>query len=483
MKNISKRLLTFALVFAMLFSMCGNAFAVDANRTYSIGCKFVGEDYPKNDDFTPNVNSAYEKYSAMPYYDHHKILTPTRTNMLQKSGNGLRVICNKVVFLNSHGNYDSMIFKAGSGAEYLTGVYYGEDYTSPKTWTKYAGIKDVDTDMNYVKLITFAGCLTANADVTTYNLAYNARAEGATTSVGFKKNIISRFSTGPNWCRTYNEYLKQGHTVASALALASNYYGGGCDMDSYHIYGSTGTTLTAKKTTSSSSIKETESLQSTRVAGIQDIEEIFNKNINIPVSTENMKDAYGININEYDMDLNKIIESIMEINSDFNVNDYKLTVNIYSPETKSGIINFAYCIGENILTNKVYTVCIENNVAKNIFINKAFVTNTDVKQNNTKSQKIASLDTVSNENKLDLLVKNFELKNKNEIVDETSISGQVVSHDNKYFYDYYSDTLFYNDTVFYEDPQLDNCIVDKSITKYLRGTENEMLKGVEYLLK
>ena len=481
MNKFTKRLLAFMLAFAMLFSMCGNAFAVDANRTYSIGCKFVGEDYPKNDDFTPNVNSAYEKYSAMPYYTHYKSTFPTRTNMLNPQNSGLRMIGHKVVFLNSHGNYNCMSFKAGSGAEYLTGVYYGKDYTSPTSFNKYAGVKD--TDMTHVKLITFAGCLTANTDVTTYNLAYNANAEGAATSVGFKTNIISRFNTGPNWCRTYNEYLKQGHTVASALALASNYYGGGCDMDRYHIYGSTRTTLTAKKTTSSSSIKETESLQSTKATRIQDIEEIFNKNINIPVSTENMKDAYGININEYNMDLSEIIKSLKEINSDFNINDYKLTVNIYSPETKSGIINFAYCIDENILTNKVYTVCIENNVANNIFINKAFVTNTDVKRNDSKSQRIANLDTVSNENKLDLLVKNFKLNNKNEIVDESSVPGHVVSHENKYFYDYYSDTLYYNDTVFYEDPQLDNCIVDKSVTKYLRGTENEMLKGADYLLK
>ena len=68
-------LLVVILSFVMLFGVTESAFAVDANRTYSIGCKYIGGDHD-GDNFTGNVNNAYSEYSHMPYYSHYKSTMP-----------------------------------------------------------------------------------------------------------------------------------------------------------------------------------------------------------------------------------------------------------------------------------------------------------------------------------------------------------------------------------------------------------------------
>ncbi|MGI5824814.1 MAG: hypothetical protein ACOX7J_04500, partial [Bacillota bacterium] len=239
-------LLSILLSFTLFFGVVSNAFAVDPNRTYSIGCKYVGGDHD-GDDFTVNVNNAYANYSKMPYYSHYKCTMPTRNNMINNQDSGLRMIGHKVVFLNGHANYDNMVFKAGSGAVYRTGIYYGKDYTSPTTQNQYAGIQD--TNMNYVKLISFVGCKTASTSIN--NLAYNANIQGADSAVGFKNTIYTRTVAGENWCNAYNYYLRNGHSVLSALVLASDKYSIGTNLDEYRIYGSTATTLAAASTSSS----------------------------------------------------------------------------------------------------------------------------------------------------------------------------------------------------------------------------------------
>lgn len=453
-------LFSIILSFAIFFGAVGNAFAVDSNRTYSIGCKYVGGEH--DDDCTVNVNNAYANYSRMPYYSHYKSTIPTRNLMLNPCDSGLRPICHKVVFFNGHASYDHMVFKAGSGADYLTGVFYKEDFTSPTTYYKYAGIQDNDTNMNYVKLITFAGCKTANTNTTTYNLAYNAKAAGADTSVGFKNNIYSRTTDGINWCNAYNYYLRLGHSVASALVLASNQYGPGTGLDQYHIYGATNTTLTSASTSSSAS---TVTNMSDRISD----PEILTIDINIDVDVDKMYDAFGINIDEYELDLSEIINCIQKIDNNFNPNDYNLSVNIYAPQENSGVITFNYCIGDKILTNKTFSVIVENNKANQILLHKMFLDNQTGKINNP-----------VNENELLALVQNFEEKQENTVLSDSIINGSIESHEQKYIYNYQADVLYYQDSLCYEDPNLDNAIVDKHITKYLRGSEAVLLNVADF---
>lgn len=460
MKKLTRRLLIFTLTFAMLFSMCGNAFAVDANRTYSIGCKYVGGQHD-GDDCTPNVNNAYLNYSKMPYYSSFKSTMPTSSSMTKIfEDSGLRMIGHKVAFLNGHANWSCMVFQAKNETAYRTGIYYGEDGARTNEWGSFgfAGIQS--TNLNYSKLMTLVGCKTANTEKTTYNIAYNAHAKGSDTVVGFKTTIYSRPAQGQNWCNAYNYFLRLGHSVQSALILATEKYGIGNNLSQYHIYGSTATTITAKTAAKSSS----------EIAPSHLLDDImYVKDINVPMDTESMKDCCEVSVADSGIDLSGIIKGIKEIDDTFNPNDYKVTINIYAPQEKTGVITFNYCIGNKILTNKTYSIPIINNTANQILINKMFISN-----EKAKSGKLVSHDDkLSNE--LLSLVENFENQGKNNVMSENNINGKIESHDQNYIYDYHSDVLYYQDALCYEEPELYDTIVDKYTIKYLRGSEKDLL--------
>lgn len=97
------------LTFGVFFGFVTNAFAVNPNRTYSIGCKYVGGEHD-GDNFTENVNNAYANYSRMSNYYSLKSTMPSVTGMKSLQDSGLRMIGHKVVFLNGHGNCSCIVF-------------------------------------------------------------------------------------------------------------------------------------------------------------------------------------------------------------------------------------------------------------------------------------------------------------------------------------------------------------------------------------
>ncbi len=58
------------------------------------------------------------------------------------------------------------------------------------------------------------------------------------------------------------------------------------------------------------------------------------------------------------------------------------------------------------------------------------------------------------------------------------IAGKKIkSHEQTYFYDYYTDVLSYKDAVVYQEPLEDNVFVDDTVVTYLKGTETDMLNS------
>lgn len=317
--------------------------------------------------------------------------------------------------------------------------------------------------MDYVKLISFVGCKTANTDTTTYNIAYNANVKDADSSVGFKTEIYSRIATGVSWCNAYNYHLRNGHSVLSALILASDQYGDPCCLNKYHIYGSSTTTLTTASTTSSDAIDTIFNAADT-MPNVAINSEMVATRIDVDMNIKEMYDAFDVSVDDYTVDLSEIINSIKEVYPDFNVSDYSLSVNICAPQENTGVITFTYCIDDTIKTNKNYTVVITNNNANQILVNKFFIDN-----------QVAQLNTPLNETQLLNLVSDFESQRKNELLDVDIATGKIESHEQNYFYDYHTDVLWYQDSLCYEEPELNNAIVDKHIVKYLRGNEIDLI--------
>lgn len=390
---------------------------------------------------------------------------PTSSSMTKIfEDSGLRMIGHKVAFLHGHANWSCMVFQAKNETVYRTGIYYGEDGARTNEWGAFgfAGIKS--TNLNYSKLMTLVGCKTANTDTTTYNLAYNAHAKGSDTVVGFKSTIYSMPVQGQNWCNAYNYFLRLGHSVQSALLLATEKYGAGNNMSQYHVYGSTATTITAKTAAKAPSELAPKKLLD---------DTMFVKDIDIPMDTETMKDCCEESINDCGVDLNDIVDSIKEMDDEFDPNDYKVTVNIFAPHEKTGVITFNYCIGDKIITNKTYSIPIINNNANQILINKLFVNNPKAKIG-----KLTNTDE-SLSHELLALVENFESQRSNKIIAGNAVQGEIESHEQKYIYDYHSDVLYYQDALCYEEPELYDAIVGKYIIKYLRGSEEDLINSAK----
>ena len=201
---------------------------------------------------------------------------------------------------------------------------------------------------------------------------------------------------------------------------------------------------------------------------LPDGSDMYEANLNIDVSADKLYEASDVTAEEYGVDISGITNEIKKIYSGFDMANYKITVNVFADEPRSVLVLFNYWIDGKICTNRAYTVLIENNKATQIIANKAFI---DGKNS-------ANIKLVS-DNELMALVRDFESKKLNEVLDESIVSGPVVAHVNGYFYDYYSDSLYYSDTLFYEDPAMDNAVVDKQITKYLRGSGEQIFNGVK----
>lgn len=444
-KNFKK---TFSILLSLtlLFGVCSsNVFALSSTSqtvepkavtyyAYSIGVNHGTTNSGLSGNFVPNVkyaNTCYGMINGITSYYNDK---PTVSYMKGNNPAGVRRIASRVVWLNGHANNTTLVFNHNNlGGTYDTGVYYGYDTT------KCAGL--LSTSMSGVDLISFVGCETANG---TTNLASRARSQGATTAIGFTKSITSRSTDGQGWCRKFNDALALGHTISSAISYATSFYPN-ADLDNYiKVYGST-----TNKIASSGSVASLSDMSQTQ--GFQ----ILNSNI----VYKNIGNIQNKSLVNYSGELSNIISRISEYDNSFNIDDYAVTVNMYSEDGQSGIITFTYTIGD-ILTNKAYVATIENNVVTDIICNNVAVSQ---KAENA----IVGQKKNINENSLKELVAVH--KSRNDVKQNKTAMQNVVSEEENYYYDYNTNMLTYQKCVYCIDPSADNVIVDVITTEVLNN--------------
>lgn len=386
---------------------------------YCVGVKHASTD-TNSGDFTGNAKYAATCYGMMSNFSGYYQTTPSASYLRSETNpNGVRKLASDVVFLNGHANPKLMIFGESLGS----GVYYG--YDASNSSYQFAGLKSIST-MSTVDLISLIGCSTAGDSE---NLASVAYAQGATTSVGFTNSITSRFGNGPKWLERYNDYLANGYSVQSAVNYASACYPD-CDLSTYvKIYGSTSNTIT--NTDALSLNVEMEVLDS------EDINVSVSDMHNCNNSSPNMCDFDG-----FDM----LVSQLENLYDNFDINDYKVTVNMYSDNQLDGMIMLTYYIGENIATNKAYVISVENGVATEVIPSGVINPATPV----------FFINEITDEGKLIAAVERFKQSKAAKGISMTKNLGADMSEDaelietrEKYFYDYTTNELSYSETYFY----------------------------------
>lgn len=114
---------------------------------------------------------------------------------------------------------------------------------------------------------------------------------------------------------------------------------------------------------------------------------------------------------------------------DINSDDYNCSIKSFPNDDATGVIVFDYKVGENIISNKAYSIIIENGKVTEVFSNNA--------------------DKVVNKN---LVAKKFEQLNNSVAFETTSLNCKnVVDTVEKFFYDCSTEKLTYSHIVFTEE--------------------------------
>lgn len=420
----SKRVFGLVLTIAMLISAIPvqTAFAAtSAQYAYSIGVNHASTDSVSG-DFTANVHYAATCYGMMNNFTSFYQYAPSVEYLrAETNGNGVRKLASDVVFLNGHASPTAMGFGEAVGS----GIYYGYDaYSgSGSNLIQYAGLRSIGS-MSTVDLISFVGCATAGGNT---NLPSVAVELGATTAVGFTESIISRFDDGPRWLQRYNDYLANGYSVRQAVNYASACYPD-CTLSQYvKIYGSTTNTI-------SSGLKRTAA-----------------PNLNITtvdIEVGKLENCIEVPVNECRFEgLENVIANLEEMSPDFDRNDYKVSVNMYSDEQDDGIITFKYFVGDRIATNKAYVISVEDGVAVNIIPSDA----------NSSERGLANLtmseeDLISAMEQFDYQLATGNLPEAATIDNDIPDGSSLVETRTGYHYDFQTDELTYTEENYYLTP-------------------------------
>ena len=407
--------------------------ATTANKyAYSVGVDH-GFVWPwssdSSGDFTPNVNYACTAYGMISNVSSYKNYQPTYTYMRGNNANGNRRIASDIVFLNGHGNSDCIAFNHDNDwGDYATGVYINNDYDSTSGY-EYAGF--CSTNMNSCDHISLVGCSTASNGDT--NITWKAVDKGANSALGFTDSINSRTSDGKGWLQKYNDALANGYTISRCLTYANSFYSSS-NLGTYaKIYGSSLNTVASSSKSSSN--------------------ELTNVTTNIPLSRLNNVVDSEIMIESKQIEL--ILSKIKNIDSSFEANDYKMTINMFAPQDGNGMITFSYYIGENIKTNKAYIAVIENNTVVEIIANNVV---TDM----LNSKIPVNINVEAMENAV------IQHQKNNDIESKACSVQNITSINNNYYFDFITNELRYEGTVFYENVAADNVIMDITTTTVLK---------------
>lgn len=435
-KHILKRALYLALSLVLISASIStmNVFAATtANQyAYSIGCDHGSWAWllgGYEGDFTNNVDYATTCYGMISSITaSYKNFKPTCYYMRGNNPNGTRRIASKIVFLNGHANYDCLIHNhSNNDGEYATGVYIGNDYDS-STGYKYVGLNA--TNMNTCDHISLVGCSTAsNGD---YNITWKAVNKGANSALGFTDLIHSRSNAGEKWLKKYNDGLANGYTISRCITYATG-YSSNSDLATYaKIYGRSTNTVTNSKSSDTAS---------------------FNT-VATNISAKDINNAVEVKSEETSKMISSLVAIIKKLDSDFDLSDYKMSVNMFAPQDGNGMITFTYYMDDTVKTNKSFIAVIENSTIVEVFAND-IATREQKGELNTKDFSETSLATLA----------------KNHMTSKSSLSinstKNIVKTTENYYFDYLTGKLVCEESVFYSLDEADGAIVDYTVETVL----------------
>lgn len=399
---------------------------------YSIGVNHGTQNSGYTGDFTPNVIYAKNAYDNLNNVSSIQILQPTKQTLLSSNPNGNRILASKIVFLNGHATPTQMIFNHNNAG----GNYYAL-VTSSYDGSNGAGLLSIN--MSTCKLISFVGCQTGNLSYSN-NLVRTAVAQGAKVAVGFKEDISSRTTAGRGWVNKYNEALGNGKTVSASIRAA---------VDSYP--NSTLSTYVILAGNPSNAVG-TLSVGEEVMSSIETVKPSYYANIDISQLPDIVED-----------DVTKacyknIVSRVKKINDDFNPDDYKISINRYDIDSKSGTAILLYYINGEIKTTRAYTCTIEDDV----------ITEIRAINHNTSGAAVAAATrtTVLSEKQIMNLVHDYkETQEENAIMSyNTETYTTVIQHDKctvdeesiykvskDFTYDYTTNSLLYERVVYYQN--------------------------------
>ncbi len=167
-------------------------------------------------------------------------------------------------------------------------------------------------------------------------------------------------------------------------------------------------------------------------------------------------DDYKQDINLDDYDMVGINKAIKKIDSNFNMNYYKLLVERDADDKE--IMTFTYFINSRIETNKVFLVTLNDKKVESVALkdqNLEKIKDENKKLNTDLMQKLTDFEKKDKE---DFIANNLAeyLKNDEEVLKKMSINPQVFTdavtkYEDKYYYDFNTQELTYMVTLFNDE--------------------------------
>ncbi len=429
-KEMKKK--TIILILCLIFSC--NVKNVMAATAYSVGCKYPASTGFNEDTTQIAKDAAYGYGLASEITGSYYNTEPTFSYLNSTT----RLGKSRAFFIAGHASPQYIVLASSAGK---TGVGVSEGYAF-----NYHLVGLANKDMSQTRVITFAGCNTANLD--NANIAKKAFEQGAKASIGW----ITTTDNNQGWLKTFNYSLGYGYSVNDSITRA-NASNGGTNTSIYvYVYGDRQT----KITTYNKSLTPLHSTIDAKLLSDQTYQEISKPltdtymALDMPelfISSET-GDIFYEPLRNYSDSFKNVINSLESIDSDFDVNDYYITYRIIDESTMSGFLQLTYHIDEQIKTNKGYLFTFENKkIVEKIL--------SGVKRKNLK--KIDGLDTKQ------LLEKVYDFNQKKMFELEKNIpsffgksaipskSSEFSVKNEYFFYDYNNEKLEYDVEIVSED--------------------------------
>lgn len=339
----------------------------DSNYAYSFGTNYSKDWYDYNIDTSHVAKDASTDFGIAGYDSRYNIKPTVQYMRGDNPDTHMPRMESEILFFDGHGNSQCVAFNyKKKDGDYKTGIFYGEDYDSLTSGYKFAGIRSCN--FSKVKLVTFAGCKTAEG---TDNITIRAIDEGAETAVGWEKSVGTRSFT--RWLSRYTNELALGKSVKEAVDYANGFTYTDNNVKTVVIKGNEDLVIMNSKDKATFSINNDKLGEKKSIENrdeILNIEELKEIDINIDLSFDSEKADYS-----------NIVTFISDKSStQFNIDDY----NIYLTErnNNSSIIDLIYKIGD-FETNSSYTVFVENKKVVKIIDNTIKIDKQPITNNKT----------------------------------------------------------------------------------------------------